>query len=57
MHEKFRTYAVFTHKGLEMAEDFADFYFMRGDGESEADNVDAHTNEEIHPLLLKYRFW
>jgi hypothetical protein len=55
--EKFRTYTVFSHKGLGMAEDFANFYFMRGDGESEADNVDAHTNMEIHSLLLKYRFW
>lgn len=55
--EKWRTLEVVTHKDLNLTDEFVEFYFLRGDGESEADNVDADTNTEIHSLLLKYRFW
>jgi hypothetical protein len=52
-----KTREVFTFNGLKQSDDFVEYYFCRGDGESEADNVDADTNTEIHALLLKYRFW
>jgi hypothetical protein len=40
-----------------MSDEIVEYYFLRGDGESDADNVDSDTNTEIHTLLLKYRFW
>jgi hypothetical protein len=52
-----KTREVYTFNGLKQSDDFEEYYFLRGDGESEADNVDADTNTEIHALLLKYRFW
>ena len=52
-----KTREVFTQQCLLLSDDIVENYFLRGDGESVSDNVDADTNTEIHTLLLKYRFW
>ena len=56
-NEKRSTLEVFTHNSLQLSDDFVEFYFCRGDGTSDAENLDANTNTKIHTLLLKYRFW
>lgn len=55
--EKRKTLQVYTHESLVMSDEIVEHYFMKGDGESEADNVDADTNSKIQEILLKYRFW
>jgi hypothetical protein len=55
--EKRITREVYTHKSLIISDEIVNYYFMRGDGQSEADIVDADTKSQIHEILLKYRFW
>ena len=55
--EKWHKLEVYTHKALQLSDDFVEFYFCRGDGTSNAENLDTNTNTKIHTLLLKYRFW
>ena len=55
--EKWHTLEVYTQKALQLSDEFEEFYFCRGDGTSDAENLDTKTNTKIHTLLLKYRFW
>lgn len=50
-------YEVFTLNGLKLSDEFVDYYLNREDDECPANVVDAETNEDIHEILSKYRFW
>ena len=55
--EQRSTLEVYSHKSLKLSDDFVEFYFCRGDGTCDAENLDRDTNTKIHALLLQYRFW